>query len=114
MGLEWDVVCVRSGGDHKIIHTKVSERQCYVGSREILKENHLVKVMSKPLEGDQVSTVPLNGKPDEKRGNYLCRWLPWRDVMSLGLRWNQILQKQDYCLKQTISVTMSNSFLLVS
>ena len=32
---------------------------------EIAKEHHLVKVMSKALKGDQVSTVPLNGKPDE-------------------------------------------------
>ena len=37
---------------------------------EIAKENRLVKVMSKPLEGEQVSTVPLHGKPDEKRGDY--------------------------------------------
>ena len=39
---------------------------------EIAKANRLVKVMSKPLEGDQVSTVPLHGTPDEKRGNYFC------------------------------------------
>ena len=52
---------------------------------EIARENHLVKVMSKPLEGDQVSTVPLNGKPDEKRGNYFCGQLSCRGVMSLDL-----------------------------
>ena len=37
---------------------------------ETAKENRLVKVMSKPLEGEQVSTVPLRGKLDEKRGEY--------------------------------------------
>ena len=37
---------------------------------EIAKETRLVKVMSKPLEGEQASTVPLHGKPDEKGGNY--------------------------------------------
>ena len=42
---------------------------------EIAKENRLVKVMSKPLEGEQVFTVPLHGKPDEKRENYFCGWL---------------------------------------
>ena len=62
---------------------------------EIAKRNRLVKVMSNPLEGEQVSTVPLHGKPDEKRGNYFCAWLTWRNVVSLDLRWNRILQKQD-------------------
>ena len=41
---------------------------------EIATENCLVKAISKPLEGDQVTTVPLHGKPDEKRGNYLL-WM---------------------------------------
>ena len=36
---------------------------------EIAKENRLVKMMSKPLEGDQVSMVPLHGEPEEKIGN---------------------------------------------
>ena len=36
---------------------------------EIAKENRLVKVMSKPLEGEQVTTVPLDGKLDKKRRN---------------------------------------------
>ena len=44
---------------------------------EIAKESRLVKVMSKPLEGEQVFTMPLHGKPDEKRGNYFCRWLAY-------------------------------------
>ena len=48
---------------------------------EIAQENRLVKVTSKPLEGEQVSTVPLHGKPDEKRGNYFCGWLTWRNVV---------------------------------
>ena len=39
---------------------------------EIAKENRLVKVMSKPLEGEQVSTVPLHGTLDEKRGKLFC------------------------------------------
>ena len=43
--------------------------------REIVQENRLVNVMSKPLKGDRVSTVLLNGKPDEKRWNYLSGWL---------------------------------------
>ena len=63
--------------------------------REIAKESRLVKVTSKRLEGEQVSTVPLHGKPDEKRGNCFCGWLTWRNVMPLDLRWNRILQKQD-------------------
>ena len=58
---------------------------------EIAKENRTVKVMSKPLERDQVSTVPLGGKPNEKRGNYFCGWLTLRNVMALDLRWNEIL-----------------------
>ena len=53
---------------------------------EISKENRLVKVTSKPLKGEQVSTVPLHGKPDEKRGNYFCGWLTCTSVMSLDLR----------------------------
>ena len=53
---------------------------------EKAKENRLVKVMSKPPEGEQVSTVPLHGKPDEKRGNYFCGLPTWRNVMSLDLR----------------------------
>ena len=39
---------------------------------KIAKKNRLVKVMSKPQEGEQVFTVPLHGKPDEKRGDYYC------------------------------------------
>ena len=39
---------------------------------EMVKENRLVKVMSKPLEGDRVSTVRLDGKLDEKRGHDFC------------------------------------------
>ena len=37
---------------------------------ETVKENRVVKVTSKPLKGDQVSMVLLDGKPDEKRGIY--------------------------------------------
>ena len=48
---------------------------------KISKENRLVKVMSKPLEGKQVSMVPLHGKPDEKRGNHFCGWT-WRNSVS--------------------------------
>ena len=39
---------------------------------EIAEESRLVKVMSKPLEGEQVSTLPLHGEPDEKRANRFC------------------------------------------
>ena len=35
---------------------------------EIANESHFVKVVSKPLEENQVSTVPLHDKHDEKRG----------------------------------------------
>ena len=38
---------------------------------ETVKENGLVKVMSKPVEGEQVSMVPLHGKSDETRRNYV-------------------------------------------
>ena len=51
---------------------------------ELAKENRLVKVMSKPLEGDQVSTVLLHGKPDEKRENYFSGWLTWRECDVIG------------------------------
>ena len=57
---------------------------------EIAKANRLVKVTSKPLEVEQVSTVPLHCKPNEKRGHYFCGWLKWRNVVSLDLRWNRI------------------------
>ena len=53
---------------------------------EIAKENRLVQEMSKPLEGEQISTVPMHGKQDEKRGNYFCGWLTWKNVVSLDLR----------------------------
>ena len=59
---------------------------------EIATENRLVKVMSKPLKAEQVSTVLLHEKPDEKRGNYLCGCLTWRNVVSLDLRWKLVLQ----------------------
>ena len=62
---------------------------------EIAKENRLVKLMSTPLEGEQVSTLPLHGKPDEKIRKHFCGWLTWRNVVPLDLRWNRILQKQD-------------------
>ena len=75
---------------------------------EIAKENRLVKVMSKPLEGEQVSTVPLHGKPDEKRGNYFCGWLTWRNVVSLDLRWNRILQKQDSYLRFALNAVQDS------
>ena len=75
---------------------------------EISKENCVVKVMSKPLEGEQVSTVPLRGKPDEKRGNCFCRWLTLRNVMALDLRWNQILQKQDPYLRFALNVVQDS------
>ena len=75
---------------------------------EIAKENCLVNVMSKPLEGEQVSTVLLHGKPDEKRGNYFCGWLPWRNVVSLDLRWNRILQKQDSYLRFALNAAQDS------
>ena len=75
---------------------------------EIAKEDRLVKVMSKPLEGGQVSTVPLNDKPDEKRGKCFCGWLTWRGVVSLDLRWNQILQKQDSYLGFALNVVQDS------
>ena len=51
---------------------------------EIAKENRLVKVMSKPLEGEQVSTVPLD------------------------LRWNRILQKQDSYLRFALNAVQAS------
>ena len=70
MGLKWDMGCGESGADHKI-NTSEREAMLHVFG-EIAKENRLVKVMSKPLEGEQMSMVPLHGKPDEKRGNCFC------------------------------------------
>ena len=75
---------------------------------EIAKENCLVKVMSKPLAGEQVSTVVLHGKPDEKRGNSFCGWLAWRNVVSLDLRWNRILQKQDSSLRFVLNAVQDS------
>ena len=40
--------------------------------REIEEEKQLVKVMSKPLTGEQIAVVPLDGCPDEKKGIYFC------------------------------------------
>ena len=57
--------CGESGADH-MRNTNLSERQCYM-CRKIAKENRVVKVRSKPLEGDQVSTMAFNNKPDEER-----------------------------------------------
>ena len=88
-------------------HTGEREAMLHVFG-EIAQENRLGKEMSKPLEGDQVSTVPLNGKPDEKGGNYFCGWLPWRGVMPLDLRWNQILQKQDIYLRFPLNVVQDS------
>ena len=42
---------------------------------EIAKENCLVKVMSKPLEGDQVSMVPLHGKLDGEKARVSLLWM---------------------------------------
>ena len=44
---------------------------------EIEEERRLVKVMSMRRTGDQIAVVPLNGCPDDKKGNYFCGWLRW-------------------------------------
>ena len=87
MGLEWDIGCGESGPQDK--HKGEREAMLRVFG-EMAKENRLVKVMSKSLEGHQVSTVLFHGKPDQKRGNSFCGWMTWRDVVSLDLRWNRM------------------------
>ena len=47
-------------------------------------------------------------KRDEKRGNYFCGWLTWRNVVSLDLRWNRILQKQDSYLRFPLNVVQGS------
>ena len=51
---------------------------------EIAKENRPVKVMSKPLEGEQVSTVLLHGKPDEKERELLLRMADMEECDVIG------------------------------
>ena len=71
MGLEWDMGCGEKWSRPQDKHKGEREAILRVFG-EIAKESRVVKVTSKPLEGDQVSTVPLHGKLDEKGGNYFC------------------------------------------
>ena len=65
---------------------------------EIEAEKRLVEIMSKTLQGEQVSKVRLGGCPDEKEGNYFCDWLKWESALAVDTRWNTMMQKTDsYC-----------------
>ena len=71
--------------------------------KEIYEEERLVKVMSKPLEDSDPDT-----HPDEKKGNYFCGWLKWKNAMMVDLRWDQLLRKQDSYLRFVLNATQES------
>ena len=53
----------------------------------------MVKVMSRPLEDEQTAVVPLDGYPEEKKGNYFCDWLKWAGTLkAVDMRWAILLR----------------------
>ena len=58
---------------------------------EIEEEKRLVKVMSKTRTGEQTAVVPLDGCPDEKKGNYFCGWLRWENTLAADVQWGTLL-----------------------
>ena len=52
---------------------------------EIEEEKRLVKVMSMRLTGEQTAVVPLDGCPDENKGNYFCGWLRWENTLAANV-----------------------------
>ena len=62
-----------------------------------------MKVMSKPLEDSDPDT-----HPDEKKGNYFCGWLKWKNAMMVDLRWDQLLRKQDSYLRFVLNATQDS------
>ena len=71
--------------------------------KEIYEEGRLVKVMSKPLEDSDSDT-----HPDEKKGNYFCGWLKWKNAMVVDLRWDQLLRKQNSYLRFVLNATQDS------
>jgi len=69
--------------------------------KEIYEEERLVNVMSKILEDSDPNT-----HTDEKKGNYFCAWLKWKNAMMVDLRWDQLLQKQDSYLRFVPDATL--------
>ena len=71
--------------------------------KEIYEEERLVKVMSKPLEDSDLSV-----HPEDKKGNYFCGWLKWKNAMMVDLRWDQLLRKQDSYLRFVLNATQDS------
>ena len=75
---------------------------------EIEEEKRLVKVMSKPLIGEQTAIVPLDGCPDEKKGNYFCGWLRWENTLAANVQWETLLRKSASYLKFVLNATQDS------
>ena len=75
---------------------------------EIEAEKRLVKVMNRPLTGDQTTVVPLGGCPEEKQGNYFCRWLQWEDTQSAGMKWSTLLHKDPSYIRFLLNATQDS------
>lgn len=63
---------------------------------EIEAEKRLVYVMNRPLTGEQTAAVPLDGCPEEKKGNYFCGWLKWKDTQPPDMSWALIRKDASY------------------
>jgi hypothetical protein len=68
---------------------------------EIIEQERLVKIMSKPL-------VASDAHPFEKEGNYFCGWLKWEAAQAVDLSWGRVLQKQDSFLKFVLNSTQDS------
>jgi len=69
----------------------------------IYEDERLVKVMSKPLEDSDPETYP-----EEKKGNYFCGWLKWKNAVMVDLRWNQLLKKTDSFMGFLLNATQDS------
>ena len=75
---------------------------------EIEAERRLVKIMNKPLSGEQTAVVPLDGCPDEKHGNYFCGWLRWENTLAVEVGWATLLRKDPSYLKFVLNATQDS------
>lgn len=69
--------------------------------KEIAEEERLVKIMSKPL-------IASDDHPSEKKGNFFCDWLKWKNASAADLRWNHLLQQQDSYLSVVLNSTQDS------
>ena len=69
--------------------------------KEIAEEERLVKIMSKPL-------IASDDHPSEKKGNFFCDWLKWKNASAADLRWSHLLQQQDSYLSVVLNSTQDS------